>query len=271
MIETRTPRPVRRTGRGAKSDPIDAVRAAREALTREHLASASGGGRTGCSGGADDRSTLRGRSPHDHPASAARRWSTAAPETAPRSGSAGKSTKIVVSRRRRLRVDARWDIETPPPRKRDARRRAAMPRSRRPKPRPTKDRSSTRSSSLAAGPSRTTRCRTDRRGGRAVCVVASWTMPQRRRVREASPAWRRSKPRRDSRPGIASADCGDRQLNRALHVVAMSRLRYDAETQRLRASGDAPKARPTERSNAASSATSPGNCSGSSKPSPPPT
>ena len=57
---------------------------------------------------------------------------------------------------------------------------------------------------------------------------------------------------------------GDRQLNRALHVIALTRLRYDVPHPRLRRPAHQPKARPNARSAAASSATSPETCSDSS-------
>ena len=62
---------------------------------------------------------------------------------------------------------------------------------------------------------------------------------------------------------------GDRQLNQALHVVVLTRLRSDpatrADAQRRRAEG---RARPTARSDAAWSAMSPASATDSSKPSP---
>ena len=66
-------------------------------------------------------------------------------------------------------------------------------------------------------------------------------MPQRSRVRQASPASPRSPPR----PGLTTRHrlnrFGDRQLNRALHVIVLHRLRYDPATrayaERRRAEG----------------------------------
>ncbi len=49
---------------------------------------------------------------------------------------------------------------------------------------------------------------------------------------------------------------GDRQLNRALHTVAQSRIRYHAPTRDYVAAAPA-RARPAARSNGASPATSP--------------
>jgi transposase len=57
---------------------------------------------------------------------------------------------------------------------------------------------------------------------------------------------------------------GDRQLNQALHVVVMTRLRTD-QRPALTPSGVAPRARPTARSNAAWSATSPASSTGNSR------
>ena len=61
---------------------------------------------------------------------------------------------------------------------------------------------------------------------------------------------------------------GDRQLNRALHTIVLTRLRRDPAT-RPTPSDDGPRARPTGRSSGASSATSPASSTGSSKPNQP--
>ena len=50
---------------------------------------------------------------------------------------------------------------------------------------------------------------------------------------------------------------GDRQLNRAIHVIAVTRMRCHPPTLAYAAAPHAPKAKPTAKSAAASSATSP--------------
>ena len=61
---------------------------------------------------------------------------------------------------------------------------------------------------------------------------------------------------------------GNRQINAAIHRVAVTRARCHPETQRLHRPQDAPKARPTARRSAASNATSPA-ASGTSSARPP--
>ena len=58
---------------------------------------------------------------------------------------------------------------------------------------------------------------------------------------------------------------GDRQLNQALHLIVLTRLRYDPAT-RAYPNDAGLRARPTARSNAAWSATSPDSSTGSSRP-----
>jgi transposase len=57
---------------------------------------------------------------------------------------------------------------------------------------------------------------------------------------------------------------GDRQLNRALHTIALSRLQYEPKTAPTPTAAE-PRARPTTKSNAASSATSPDSSTANSK------
>ena len=98
----------------------------------------------------------------------------------------------------------------------------------------------------------------DRGRDRALCLVPPRPGPLRGRLRHAR--------RRRTDPRVNSGQItnrhrlnryGDRQLNRALHTIVLSRIRYDAAHPRLRRPPHQPKARPTARSNAASSATSP--------------
>jgi hypothetical protein len=59
-------------------------------------------------------------------------------------------------------------------------------------------------------------------------------MPDGCALRPRSRHWpgpTRSPPRRDSSPATGSDRSGDRQLNAALHTIALTRLRYDPETR----------------------------------------
>lgn len=104
-------RPVRSVRRsGGKSDPIDAVRAGREALTREHLAVPRSAGpravvavRMTARRSAVDAHTITQRQLHALVVTAPERL---------RARFAGKSTKAIVATAARLRVDGRWDLET---------------------------------------------------------------------------------------------------------------------------------------------------------------
>ena len=223
-------RPVRSARRsGAKSDPIDAVRAGREALSPEHLARTPGGGPTGSDSGADDRSTLRGRGPHGHPTAAAALVITA-PERL-RARFASTSTKVVVAAAARLRIDARWDLET--------RHHAAVMRDVARRCLALQAEAKTHEDAirdvimeLAAGPARTTRRRTHRRRRRALRLVASRTVPQRRRVRQ--PRRRRAaRSSSGSPPGTGSAD------------AAIGNSTERSTSSRCRACSTTPRPRPT--------------------------
>jgi hypothetical protein len=59
---------------------------------------------------------------------------------------------------------------------------------------------------------------------------------------------------------------GDRQLNQALHLVVLTRLRSDPATRVYAPASVAPRARPTARSDAGWSAMSPASSTGSWRP-----
>lgn len=110
VIELDRPnRPARRNG--AKSDPLDAVRAGREALAREHLAQPRSAGERAVLAlllaarrSAVDASAVAQRQLHS------RLWTP--PPEALRARFRGLSTTVMLTTAARLRVDARWDLET---------------------------------------------------------------------------------------------------------------------------------------------------------------
>ncbi len=101
-------RPARRGG--AKSDPLDAVRAAREALSRENLAEPRAGGQR-----AALSVLLAARRSAVEAGTVAQRQLHALVVAAPdpiRDRFRAKSTDAMVTSAARLRIDARWDPET---------------------------------------------------------------------------------------------------------------------------------------------------------------
>jgi transposase len=221
-------RPVRAARRsGAKSDPIDAVRAAREALTREHLASPRAEGPRAV---VAVRMTARRSAVEAHTITQRQLQSlvTTAPERL-RTRFVGKATKVVVAAAARLRVDARWDLET--------RHHAAVMRD-----------VARRCLALQAEAKGhedairevITNWRPDLLQTRGVGpivaadVLCAWSHPGRCRSDAAFASLAGVAPLEAS-SGLTTrhrlSRRGDRQLNRALHVVAMSRLLYDPETQ----------------------------------------
>lgn len=226
VIELDRPnRPARRNG--AKSDPLDAVRAGREALAREHLAQPRAAG---------ERAALAvrlaaRRSAVDASAVAQRQMLsliTASPETI-RARFRGLSTVLAITTAAGLRMSPSWDLETRTYAEtlRDlARRTLAMQaeaaahekailtviKSWRPD----------LLDQLGVGPivaatvlcawSHTGRCRNDAAFASLAGVApipASSGLTTRHRLNR----------------------CGDRQLNRALHTIVLSRLRYDPATR----------------------------------------
>ncbi|MDQ4132963.1 MAG: IS110 family transposase, partial [Actinomycetota bacterium] len=218
-------RPVRRNG--AKSDPIDAVRAAREALAREHLAQPRAQGERGALAvllaarrSAVDASVVAQQQLHA--------IVTTAPEQL-RRRFRHKSTRQMLMAAARLRVDVRWDLET----------------------------------RTTAGALRTLARRCTALNAEAetheeaiLAVVRSWR-PDLLEQRGVGPivaatvlcAWShagrcRSDAAFANLAGVAPIPassgmtvrhrlnrCGDRQLNRALHVIVLSRLRHDPVTR----------------------------------------
>jgi transposase len=236
VIELDRPnRPARRNG--AKSDPLDAIRAGREALAREHLAQPRAAGeraalsvRLAARRSAVEASTVAQRQLLS--------LITAAPEVI-RAKFRGVSTVVATATASRLRMNTSWDIET--------RTYAEVVRDLGRRIQNMKTEAAAHDKAIVAviktwrpdlleqpgvGPivaatvlctwSHTGRCRNEAAFANLAGVapiVASSGLTTRYRLNR----------------------CGDRQLNRALHVVALSRLRYDSATktyaERRRAEG----------------------------------
>jgi transposase len=236
VIELDRPaRPARR--HGAKSDEIDAVRAAREALAREHLAQPRCDGERAA---LSVRLTAR-RSAVDASTTAQRQLHAlivAAPESL-RGRLRGKPTTEIVRICARLRVDARWDTMT--------RETAAVLRTlaRRIGDLDTEARAHERQilglvrtwrpdllDQLGVGPIV------------AAVVLCAWSHPGRVRSDAAFAMLAGTAPIPAS-SGLTNRHrlnrSGDRQLNRAIHTIVLSRLRYDPATrtyaERRRAEG----------------------------------
>ena len=221
-------RPVRSARRsGAKSDPIDAVRAGREALSREHLGTPRATGpravlavRMTARRSAVDAHTVTQRQLHVLVVTAPERL---------RARFVGKSTKVVIATASRLRVDARWDLETRHHARvmRDLARRCLVLQA---EAKTHED--AIRDVILGWRPDLL-----EQRGvGPIVAadVLCAWSHPGRCRSDAAFASLAGVAPLEAS-SGLTTrhrlSRRGDRQLNRALHVVAMSRLLYDPDTQ----------------------------------------
>lgn len=236
VIELDRPnRPARRNG--AKSDPLDAVRAAREALAREHLATPRAAGQRQ----ALSVLLVARRSSVDAYSDAQRQLQSlivGGPEQL-RARFRGLSTTKIVATAARLRINPSWDVETTTNAqtfKTLARRIQALQaeaadherailtivRSWRPD----------LLDQLGIGPIV------------AATILCAWSHPGRCRNDAAFASLAGVAPIPAS-SGMTTRHrlnrCGDRQLNRALHVVVLSRLRYDPDTrayaERRRAEG----------------------------------
>ena len=188
---------------------------------------ASGGGPSGRDGGADDRSPFRGRGAHGHPTSAPRvgdhRTRTAAGPVR------GKSTKAMIATAARLRIDARWDLET--------RHHAGVMRDLARRCLALQAEAKTHEDAIRDVIMAWRPDLLEQRGvGPIVAadVLCAWSHPGRCRNDAAFASLAGVAPLEAS-SGLTTrhrlSRRGDRQLNRALHVVAMSRLLYDPETQ----------------------------------------
>jgi len=236
VIELDRPnRPARRNG--AKSDTIDAVRAGREALARDHLAQPRAEGeraavavRMAARRSAVDASAVAQRQLHS--------LVVAAPETL-RSRFRGQSTTAMITTATRLRVHSSWDVETASYATvlRDLGRRIKAMQS---------EAADHERAILAIIRSWRPDLLDEQGVGPIVAavVLCAWSHPGRCR-NEAAFANLAGVAPIPASSGQTTRHrlnrCGDRQLNRALHVIVLSRLRYDPATrayaERRRAEG----------------------------------
>ena len=259
VIELDRPnRPARRNG--AKSDPLDAVRAAREALAREHLAQPRAAGeraalsvRLAARRSAVDASTVAQRQMLS--------LITAAPEVI-RVRFRGLSTVLAVTTAATLRVSKSWDLET------STYAEAIKVLARRIKRMQTE--AADHEKALLATIKAWRPDLLDQTGVGpivAATVLCAWSHPGRCRNDAAFANLAGAAPIPAS-SGLTTRyrlnRCGDRQLNRALHTIVLSRLRYDPAPPPT-PNDAAQKARPTARSSDASSATSPASSTASSR------
>ncbi len=226
VIELDRPdRPARRNG--AKSDSIDAIRAGREALAREHLGQPRAAG---------ERAALAvrlaaRRSAVDASSDAQRQllaFIVAAPETI-RSRFRGLRTPAAITTAARLRISSTWDLETTTNAQvlRDlARRIEAM-----------KAEAATHEKAILAIVKSWRPDLLDLVGIGpivAATILCAWSHPER---------WH-SEAAFANLAGVAPIPAssgqtnrhrlsrrGDRQLNRALHIIAMHRMRHDPDTR----------------------------------------
>ena len=236
VIELDRPnRPARRGG--AKSDPIDAVRAGREALTREHLAAPRAAGERAA---LSVRLAAR-RSAVDASAVAQRQLQSlvvAAPEHL-RAKFRGLTTTAMVTTAARLRVHASWDVET--------RAYAAVLRDLARRVQALQAEADTHEKAILAVIRSWRPDLLDQLGVGpivAAVVLCAWSHAGRCRDDAAFANLAGVAPIPAS-SGLTTRyrlnRCGDRQLNRALHVIVLCRLRYDPHTrtyaERRRAEG----------------------------------
>lgn len=236
VIELDRPnRPVRRNG--AKSDPLDAVRAGREALAREHLAQPRAAGQRAALAvlvaarrSAVDASSVAQRQLHS--------LVVAAPEQL-RDRFRSQSTTVMIATATRLRVSASWDLET--------RTYATVLRDLGRRIRAMQTEARTHEKAIVAVIKSWRPDLLDQTGVGpivAATVLCAWSHAGRCR-HEAAFANLAGVAPIPASSGLTTRDrlnrCGDRQLNRALHVIVLSRLRYDPTTrayaERRRAEG----------------------------------
>jgi len=221
----RPDRPARR--HGAKSDPLDAVRAAREALARPHLGEPRAGGERAALSvllaarrSAVEASTTAQRQLHA--------LVVAAPE-ALRGRFRGSTTAAMVGTAARLRLDSRWDLET--------RSTAAALRSLARRVRDLRAEAAAHERAIRSVVASWRPDLLDQAGVGpivAAVVLCAWSHPGRVRSEAAFATLAGVAPVAAS-SGLTVRHrlnrCGDRQLNRALHTVVLSRLLYDPATR----------------------------------------
>jgi transposase len=236
VIELDRPnRPARRNG--AKSDPLDAVRAGREALARQHLAQPRAAGeraalavRLAARRSAVDASTVAQRQLLS--------LIIAAPE-AIRARFRGRTTTTSITTAAKLRMQPAWDIET--------RTYAEVLRDLARRIRTMQAEAAAHEKAILAVIKTWRPDLLDQPGVGpivAAVVLCAWSHPGRCRNDAAFANLAGVAPIPAS-SGLTKRHrlnrCGDRQLNRALHTVVLSRLRYDPATrtyvERRRAEG----------------------------------
>jgi hypothetical protein len=226
VIELDRPnRPARRNG--AKSDPLDAIRAGREALAREHLAQPRAAG---------ERAALAvrlaaRRSAVDAATTAQRQvlaLIVAAPEQL-RARFRGLASTAVITKGARLRLSPNWDLETRSTAEalRVLSRRCEAMRSE----------AADHEKALLTIVRQWRPDLLDIFGVGpivAAVVLCAWSHPGRCRNEGAFASLAGTAPIPAS-SGLTTRHrlnrCGDRQLNRALHTIALNRMRYDATTR----------------------------------------
>jgi transposase len=236
VIELDRPnRPTRRNG--AKSDPLDAVRAGREALAREHLAEPRAAGERAALAvllaarrSAVDASTIAQNQFHA--------LVVAAPEQL-RARFRGKSTTVMLTTAARLRVDARWDLES--------RTYAGVLRGLARRVHAMQAETKAYEQAILAVVKAWRPDLLDQTGVGpivAAIVLCAWSHAGRCRNEAAFANLAGAAPIPASSGQTTRYRlnrCGDRQLNRALHVIVLCRLRYDPTTrayaERRRAEG----------------------------------
>lgn len=231
----RPERPARR--HGAKSDPLDAARAAREALARKHVGEPRGAGERAALSVllAGRRSAVQGASVATCQLQA---LVTAAPECL-RARFRGQSGAVMVATAARLRCSSSWDVETAST--------AAVLRSLAKRCQDLTAEAAVHEKAIIAivkawQPSLLEECGVGPIV--AAVVLCAWSHPGRVRSEAAFAKLAGACPIPAS-SGLTNRHrlnrSGDRQLNQALHVVVLCRLRYDPTTrayaERRRAEG----------------------------------
>jgi len=226
VIELDRPERPHRRG-GSKSDPIDAVRAARDALAREHLAAPRGRGERAALSVllAARRSAVESSTTAQHQFHA---LVVAAPEIL-RAKFRAKPKGQALAYAVRLRVEGHWDVET--------RTTASVLKS---LARRVKDLTAEANVHEASILTIVRSWRPDLLEQLGVgpivaaIVLCAWSHPGRCRSEGAFAKLGGVAPIQAS-SGVTNRHrlnrYGDRQLNRALHVIVLNRLRYDPETK----------------------------------------
>ena len=226
VVEADRPhRPARRNG--AKTDALDAVRAGREVLSREHLSQPRAAGPRAALAVllAARRSAVDSSAVVQHQLNA---LVVTAPESL-RTRFRGASTTVMLTTATRLRINARWDLET--------RTYAGVLRDLARRCQALRTEAKRHEQAIVAVINAWRPDLLEQLGVGpivAAVVLCAWSHPGRCR-NEAAFANLAGVAPLPASSGLTTRHRlnrrGDRQLNRALHVVVLSRLRYDPATQ----------------------------------------